>query len=176
MKNGVSPDKICIFFCDVSRRESVHEAAALARTANGVVTLLINNAGIVSGKSTLELSDQMIDKTMQVNTISHLTTIREFLPDMIASKKGHIVSIASMAGLAAPPGLSDYSASKFGAIAIDEALRLELQHKKLDKFIKTTCICPYFINTGMFDGVKNVFPLYLLSPEEVVDRIIAAIQ
>jgi short-subunit dehydrogenase len=111
----------------VSRRESVREAAALARTAHGVVTLLINNAGIVSGKSTLELSDQMIDKTMQVNTISHLTTIREFLPDMIATKRGHIVTIASMAGLAATPGLSDYSASKFGAVAIDEAVRVELQ-------------------------------------------------
>ena len=126
LKNGVNADKICIFYCDVSQRESVHEAAALARTANGVVTLLINNAGIVSGKSTLELSDQMIDKTMQVNTISHLTTIREFLPDMIATKKGHIVTIASMAGLAATPGLSDYSASKFGAVAIDEAVRVEL--------------------------------------------------
>ena len=117
----------------------------------------------------------MIDKTMQVNTISHLTTIREFLPDMIATKKGHIVTIASMAGLAATPGLSDYSASKFGAVAIDEAVRVELQQKGLDKYIKTTCICPYFINTGMFDGVKNAFPMYLLSPKEVVDRIVAAI-
>ena len=57
MKNGVSAEKICTFFCDVSRRESVREAAIIARQTHGVVTLLINNAGIVSGKSTLELSD-----------------------------------------------------------------------------------------------------------------------
>jgi hypothetical protein len=44
---------------------------------------------------------------------------------MIKAKRGHVVTIASMAGLAATPGLSDYSASKFGAIAVDEALRLE---------------------------------------------------
>jgi len=48
------------------------------------------------------------------------------MPDMIATKRGHIVTIASMAGLIATPGLSDYSASKFGAVAIDEAVRNEL--------------------------------------------------
>jgi short-subunit dehydrogenase len=114
---------------------------------------LINNAGIVSGKSTQELSEAMIDRTMKVNTISHLHTIREFLPGMISGKRGHIVTIASMAGLVATPGLSDYSASKYGAVAIDEAVRLELAQKGHSDYIKTTCICPYFIDTGMFEGV-----------------------
>jgi all-trans-retinol dehydrogenase (NAD+) len=68
----------------------------------------------------------MIDKTMQVNTISHLHTIKEFLPGMIAAKRGHIITIASMAGIVGVPGLVDYCASKFGAVAIDESLRLEL--------------------------------------------------
>ena len=94
---------------------------------------------------------------------------------MIKAKRGHVVTIASMAGLAATPGLSDYSASKFGAIAVDEALRLELLNNGHSDYIKTTCICHYFISTGMFNGVKNVFPFYILPPLEVVDRIIAAI-
>jgi len=123
----------------------------------------------------MELTDQMIEKTMQVNTISHLHTIREFLPGMIAAKRGHIVSIASMAGIVGVPGLSDYCASKFGAVAIDEAVRLELQSKGLG-FIKTTCICPYFISTGMFKGAKSAFPMYILTPTEVVSRIVAAVQ
>ena len=63
---------------------------------------------------------------MQVNTISHLHTITEFLPGMIAAKRGHIITIASMAGIVGVPGLVDYCASKFGAVAIDESLRLEL--------------------------------------------------
>ena len=41
--------------------------------------------------------------------------------------------------------------------------------------MKTTCICPYFIDTGMFDGAKKAFPMYILSPEETVTRIINAI-
>lgn len=80
-----------------------------------------------------------------------------------------------MAGIIGCPGLSDYCASKYGAVAIDESIRLEMIHKGYDSFIKTTCICPYFINTGMFDGVKETFPMYILGQDEVVDRIIAAI-
>ena len=89
--------------------------------------MLINNAGIVSGKTILENSDFMMRKTLEVNTLAHLYTIREFLPDMLKIKKGHIVSTASVAGTVGTPGLSDYCASKFGAFAIDECLRTELK-------------------------------------------------
>lgn len=140
------------------------------------MTVLINNAGIVSGQTTENLSDAAIERTMHVNTISHLHTIREFLPGMIAGKRGHIVTIASMAGLVAVPGLSDYCASKSGAVAIDEAVRLELKKQGLYQYIKTSCICPFFIDTGMFEGAKNTFPLYMLGPDEVADRIVYAMQ
>jgi len=85
------------------------------------------------------------------------------------------VSIASLAGIVAVWGLSDYCASKFGAVAIDESLRHELNAKGLG-YIKTTCICPYFISTGMFKGAKSAFPMYILTPQETTDRIIAAIR
>ena len=159
----------------MSNRSSIKQAAEQARAHFGPVSLLINNAGIVSGKTTMELSDQMIDKTLEVNTVALLSTVREFLPSMIANKRGHIVTIASIAGLTGVPGLADYCASKSGAVAIDESLRMELQSKGLNKYIKTTCICPYLINTGMFDGAKTSFPFTMLDPPEVVDRIIAAI-
>lgn len=68
----------------------------------------------------------MIERTIAVNTTSHLHTIREFLPGMIQKKRGHIVTIASMAGITSTPGLADYNASKFGAVGLDEAVRLEL--------------------------------------------------
>lgn len=95
---------------------------------------------------------------------------------MISNKRGHIVSIASMAGLAGIPSLPDYCASKWGAIAIDESVRLELKKNGHYGYVKTTCICPYFIDTGMFEGAKSAFPMYILSPEEVVKRIINAIR
>jgi all-trans-retinol dehydrogenase (NAD+) len=151
---------VTIFKCDVSEKDSVTAAANIARQAFGEVTILINNAGIVSGKSVLDNSDFMIKKTLEVNTLSHLYTIREFLPDMLRLKKGHIVSIASVAGITGSPGLCDYSASKAGAIAIDDSLRTELKKQGHYKYIKTTCINPFFINTGMFDGVDDKWKLF----------------
>ena len=80
------------------------------------MTLLINNAGIVSGKKLLEVSDIMIKKTFEINTIGCLYTIREFLPAMMKMNKGHIVNIASMAGLCGVPSTTEYSASKAALI------------------------------------------------------------
>ena len=94
---------------------------------------------------------------------------------MLKKNKGHIVSIASMAGIVGVPGLADYCGSKFAVFGVDESLRLEL--KQLKSNVKTTCVCPFFINTKMFEGVKTPFPLLpLLDSEWVSERIITAIR
>lgn len=95
---------------------------------------------------------------------------------MLQSNNGHIVTIASLAGIFGSPGLTDYNASKFGAVGFDEALRLEL--KKLNSKVKTTCICPFFINTGMFDGVriKHGWLTPILQERYAAWRIVTAIR
>lgn len=73
---------------------------------------------------------------------------------MLRKNKGHVVSIASGAGLIGVNGLCDYCASKFAAVGFDESLRSELSaQKKTDVF--TTVVCPSFIDTGMFSGTKT---------------------
>ncbi len=72
---------------------------------------------------------------------------------MMAKNKGHIITIASSAGFFGVAGLMDYCASKFGAVGIHESLTSELFTLGIDG-VKTTLVCPYYINTGMFDGVK----------------------
>jgi all-trans-retinol dehydrogenase (NAD+) len=61
-------------------------------------------------------------------------------------------------------------------VGFDEALRLELKRQKIN--VRTTVVCPYYIDTGMFEGVKTRFPFLLpiLKPEYVVNRIIKAIR
>ena len=140
------------------------------------MTVLVNNAGIVSAKEFTDLSDQMIERTFAVNTFAHFYTIREFLPAMIEKKRGHILNIVSMAAFCGIPMLSDYTASKAAAFCADESLRHELNKNGHSSYIKTTCICPYFINTGMFDGAKKAFPFSILEPGPVVDRIMYAVQ
>ncbi len=67
---------------------------------------------------------------------------------------GHIITISSSAGFFGVASLIDYCGSKFAAVGIHESLESELATLKLDG-VKTTLVCPFFINTGMFDGVKT---------------------
>ena len=83
----------------------------------------------------------------------YFKTTKAFLPAMLSKKRGHIVSIASSAGLVGVNTLADYCASKFAAVGFMESLSLEFD--TLEAGINTTVVCPYFINTGMFDGVKT---------------------
>ena len=83
---------------------------------------------------------------------------KAFLPSIISKNHGHVVTIASMAGMFGTAGLCDYCASKFAAVGFDESLRNELI--RLGKNgVHTTVVCPYYINTGMFDGVQSSYLL-----------------
>ena len=165
------------YICDVSKREAVYETAEKVKKEAGKVDVLVNNAGIVSGKSLLDLADEEIMKTIDVNVMAHFWMVKSFLPAMIEENSGHIVTIASSAGWVGVNALADYCASKFANVGFDESLRMELRKKKLTG-IKTTCVCPYYIDTGMFEGVKTRFSFLLpiLKEEEVAEQILEAVK
>lgn len=142
----------------------------------GRVDILINNAGIVTGKKFLELTDRDAERTFAVNTLSHYKTTRQFLPGMIERDRGSVVTIASAAGLIGVARQTGYSASKFGAVGFAESLRAELRHEGSN--VHTLLVCPYYIDTGMFEGVKTKVPLLLpiLKPERVAAQVLDAIE
>jgi all-trans-retinol dehydrogenase (NAD+) len=164
------------FTVDLRDRSAVQATAARVLAARGPVDILINNAGVVTGRTLLECSDEAIERTFQVNTLALFWTVRALLPAMIAQRRGHVVTIASAAGLGGTSRLTDYCASKFAAVGFDESLRLEL--KRLGHPIRTTVVCPWYIDTGMFQGVRTRFPrlLPILKPDYVADRTLRAIQ
>ena len=116
-----------------------------------------------------------IVNTFDINVLALFWTVRAFLPAMLERDSGHIVTIASAAGLAGTAKLSDYCASKFAAVGLDESLRLELRNQGSN--VITTIVCPYYTDTGMFDGAKTRFSFLLpiLKPEALVRRIMKAI-
>ncbi len=73
---------------------------------------------------------------------------------MLTRGQGHIVTVASLAGMNGANRLVDYCASKFAAVGFDESLRAELL---VDGHtgIETTVVCPYFVRTALFDGIKS---------------------
>lgn len=168
--------KVRSYFCDLTDRRAIASSAARTIADCGPVDILINNAGIVSGKTLLAASEQDIQRTFDVNTLALFWMTRAFLPAMLERNSGHVVTIASAAGIVGTSKLVDYCASKHAAVGFDEALRLELRRQKSK--VRTTVVCPFYISTGMFEGVKTRFSFLLpiMKPEYVVDRVIKAIR
>ncbi|NWV64058.1 RDHE2 dehydrogenase, partial [Malurus elegans] len=177
LARGNGAGRVHSYVCDCSKRQDVYRVADQVKREVGDVSILINNAGIVIGKRFLESPDSLIEKVIEVNTMAHFWTYKAFLPAMIASNHGHLVSIASSAGLCGVNSLSDYCASKFAAFGFAESIDMEMKSMRRSG-VKTTIVCPFFINTGMFDGAKTRWPrvLPMLDPEYVADRIITAIR
>ena len=119
--------------------------------------IVINNAGVVSGRAFCEQDDRQIELTMAVNAMAPMWVTKAFLPAMMERDSGHIVTVTSATGLLGAPRLVDYCASKHASIGFMEALRVEL--KRLGSSVCTTIICPGIIDTGMFDGATSSFPL-----------------
>jgi len=166
--------KAFTYTVDVSNRDIIYEMSERVRKEVGDITILVNNAGIVSGTYLLDTPDQKITKTFDVNVMSHFWTIKFFLPKMIEMKKGHIANVASLAGHSGTNKLVDYCSSKFADVGLDEALRVEMFVQGHSDYIKTTCICPYYISTGMFAGVQSkIIPI--LEPEYVAEKAVSGI-
>ena len=84
-----------------------------------------------------------------------LQTVKSFLGKMMEKNHGHVVTIASAAGLFGTNGLADYCASKFAAVGFSESLALEIKAARASD-VHISIVCPYFINTGMFEGVSTL--------------------
>lgn len=170
--------KVYTYMCDVSKRESVYLTAEKVRSEVGDIDLLINNAGVVSGRHLLDCPDELIERTMMVNCHAHFWTTKAFLPKMLELNHGHIVTVASSLGLFTTAGVEDYCASKFGAIGFHESLSHELKAADKDG-IKMTLVCPFLVDTGMFEGCKirkEMAPFFPpLKPEYCVKQAMRAI-
>lgn len=128
-------------------------------------TILINNAGIVLGKDIADLQPNDLQRTFGTNVYSVFNTLRYALPQMKSlfssgnarndenGPRCTIVNISSMIGLLGGAMLTDYCASKWAVNGVSESLRLELGRDGFTNIIGVHTVCPYVINTGMFDGI-----------------------
>ena len=159
---------------DVSARENIEQAYADTVKDCGPIDVLIQCAGIVTSNATFnKLNTRDIERTMMINAVAPMNVAHIMLPDMIKRNHGHICNIASAAGMLSMPKMSVYSASKWSVIGWSDSVRIELA--KMKSKVRFTTVAPYFINTGMFDGVSSkIFPI--LDPENTARKIIRAIE
>ena len=161
------------FKADISDPGSVDAACAATRAACGEVDILINNAGIITNNRTFaEQTDRDIIRTIDINTKGAMFVTLRFIRGMKARGRGHICNITSSAGMLALPRMALYASSKWASIGWSESLRIELSKEKSP--VRVTTVAPYFINTGMFDGIRSFFKVQ--DPEVVARKAIKAME
>jgi NAD(P)-dependent dehydrogenase (short-subunit alcohol dehydrogenase family) len=167
--------EVAVYEIDVGDREAVSEAARRVERELGPVDILDNNAGIMRPGSFLDADPAGCEATVRVNLLSYMWCVKAFLPGMIERGRGHLVFIASAAGLVGVPGMAAYSAAKHAVVGFAESLRQELSREGV-KGVGMTIVCPSFIATGMFEGCEPPRWTRWLTPEEVAAHAVRAIR
>ena len=163
--------------CDVSNADAVKEAIdAAANAHDGRLDVLVANAGIGRFGPVDELAVDDWDALVQVNLSGVFYATRAAVPHMKRQQKvrekagetsGHLIHVASIAGLIGNPTLSAYNATKFGVRGFAEATMKELRPFG----IKTTCLYPGSVETDFADGGARGKP-NAMQPEDLAETVL----
>lgn len=165
---------------DMAVESDVRVLYQTAMQAFGSVDYIINNAGIELVNYYEGLSSGDIHRAVNVNLVGPMLLSHLALPDMIRNNRGHIVNIASAAGLFPPPYSETYSATKAGLIAFTQSLRTSaaLSHHN----IGASVIAPgYMDDAGMYEEMKEHAPkapwfIGSLPAQDLADEVIRTIE
>jgi short-subunit dehydrogenase len=153
---------------DLARMEDVQR---LADEAEGV-ELFVANAGLPANGEVLELDVEEIVRAVDINVRATLALTRLLLPAMVGARRGHVVIIGSLAGVAVTPRSSIYNASKFALRGFGHALREELRGTG----VGVSLVSPTFVSdAGMWadTGLRATHPE--VTPRQVADACVDAV-
>ncbi|KAF9894115.1 hypothetical protein FE257_009088 [Aspergillus nanangensis] len=169
------PPNVYYYKVDLTSSAAVKEAATQVRREHGHPTVLINNAGVGFAETILQEPEEKIRLTMEVNTLSHFWTVKEFLPSMIQNDHGHVVTIASMASFVALGEMADYGCSKAAALAFHESLTQEIKHWYRSRRVRTSVIHPLWVQTPMIQELsehRTQFRQPIMTPDKVSQAVV----
>ncbi|ORA11823.1 SDR family oxidoreductase [Mycobacterium asiaticum] len=157
---------------DVADRDSFVHFLSLAKSgSDGGIDVLINNAGVMPVGSFTEQPAQAIRSALEVNLYGVLNGCQLVLPEMLTRRRGHIVNIASMAGVMAIPGQVVYAATKFGVVGLSVALADEFASHG----VQVTVVLPPFTRTDLIAGTKASGVGRPVEPDVVAAAIVGAL-
>jgi NAD(P)-dependent dehydrogenase (short-subunit alcohol dehydrogenase family) len=143
---------------DLGREEGIRRVVSEHRERRGRLDVLVNNAGVGAGEPVGELTTKRVDLQLATNLRSVILFYRECRDMLVAAaaERGAalVVNTASIAGKSGQPWLSVYSATKAAVIGFTQAMSKELS----DAGIKSTALCPGFVDTPMTDYLKDELP------------------
>lgn len=159
--------------CDVTDREAVRAAFQRVQDEGGRCDILVNNAGLGLFGPIDTIEADHIETMLDVNLRGVIYCTREAVPMMKAQNErdgygGHLVNIASVAGLIGNPQIGVYNMTKFGVRGFSESLMKELR----DDRIKVTCVYPGSIRTEFFQVAGSTPAEGAMDPQDVTDTIV----
>lgn len=160
---------------DVTDPNAIQATRGRINAEGGPIDILVNNAGVVFGGPFLDVTLERHLLTFRVNALGIVAMTHAFLPDLIARPAAHIVNIASASGFIGLPNGATYASSKWAVIGFSESIRLELREQR-HGHVGVTTVCPSYVGTGMFAGVKPPLLTSMLSPQKLADRVVAAVE
>jgi all-trans-retinol dehydrogenase (NAD+) len=164
--------KVFSYVCDVTKSARVNELARRAVKDMGQVDILVNNAGILVPGNFLDQPVEKWQKMVDVNLVALLHTTHAFLPGMNARNSGAVVNVSSAAGTLGIPGISVYSATKWGVWGLTEALRHESWNGGF-RGIQWSSIHPMYVSKGIFAGARLPGIGSILSPRVKSHDVVA---
>ncbi|WP_439133565.1 SDR family NAD(P)-dependent oxidoreductase [Pseudomaricurvus sp.] len=146
--------KVVLCQVDVSSRKSIEAAAATTRSELGPINILVNNAGISPEEDFVDISDEELDKVIDINLKGVFYCTQAIIDDMIEAKWGRVVNISSSSAQTGAKRMVHYAATKGGVIAFTKALAQEMAPLG----ITVNNVPPSTVYTDGLKSVEDRFP------------------
>ncbi|MGI8593671.1 MAG: SDR family oxidoreductase [Solirubrobacteraceae bacterium] len=162
------------FGLDVTDKASFQRFLDETEQAHGPLDVLVNNAGIMQLSRFVEEDDATAIRQIDINIHGVIFGTKLALARMEPRGRGHIVNIASTAGITGIPGAATYSATKHAVVGLSEAVRGELRISGSQ--IEVSCVMPVLVNTELTSGLKATRGIKTQQPEDVAAAILEALK
>lgn len=152
--------------CDVSKEADVRRTVERVAQRWGTLDVMVNNAGVAGAGLFETLTEDDWHWILEINLLGVVRGCRAAMTPMKRQGHGHIINIASMAGLTPPPGMSSYNVSKAGVVSLSESLRGELAPLN----IQVTVVCPSFFKTNLGENLRTSDPVTEARFRKLIDN------
>jgi short-subunit dehydrogenase len=157
---------------DVTDHDAFSAALDDVETAHGPLEVLINNAGVMPIGRFADATDAAIYRAFEINVFALMHGTREAIRRMQPRGHGHIVNVASMAGVVPTPGAAVYCSSKHAVVGFCESLWWELRGSG----VELSYVLPALVNTELAAGMKRTRATRLIEPAAVAAAVVEALR
>jgi NAD(P)-dependent dehydrogenase (short-subunit alcohol dehydrogenase family) len=152
--------------CDVQREEDLQAAADWLSQHWSGVDVVINNAGVATAGAIDQQSMEDWQWVMDINVLGVVRGCKVFTPLLRQQGGGHLVNVASLAGVIHPPKMASYCATKAAVVALSETLTLELDSDN----IAVSVVCPAFFRTNLAESLRASDPTSTVLTQKLVNK------